>query len=483
MFSNPAMIRPPPAPALSGASLRDAQAISGAPANAESKSSPAIVIQNLSKCYQIYAHPRDRLKQALFHGHRNFYREFWALRDINLELPRGQTLGVIGRNGSGKSTLLQIICGTLAPTAGSVTTAGRIAGLLELGAGFHPDFTGRENIFLNARILGLSRDQTEARFDQIAAFADIGQFIDQPVKTYSSGMIVRLAFAVIAHVDADVLVIDEALAVGDAFFTQKCMRFLRQFREAGTIIFASHDAAAVLSLCDRALWLDAGRLRGLGPAKSVNEAYLAELFADISRQRGAAAGHAAIAVIPQPLSGRTGKSLLAFRGPPVQPAQGASAAFGEGGACIQGVDVVDAAGQALQIAQPGSPVTVRIHFRALRLLAQPIAGFYLKDRLGQNLFGQNTALTYAHSPPPMAAGEDRIALFTFDMPVLQPGPYTLTAAVADGTLQQHVQHHWIHDAYLLTAQGSDAIATGLVGIPMKSAEFRQLAGQGEYGPG
>ncbi len=353
-----------------------------------------------------------------------------------------------------------------------------------MGAGFHPDFTGRENVYLNARILGLTRDQTEARFDQIAAFADIGQFIDQPVKTYSSGMFVRLAFAVIAHVDADILVIDEALAVGDAFFTQKCMRFLRQFRETGTIIFASHDPAAVLSLCDRALWLDTGRIRGLGPAKSVNEAYLAELFADISRQRAAAPGLAAAADRPKALSGKTDKSLLAFSGLPVRSVRGPqAAAFGEGDARVLGVDIVDAAGQAVQIARPGSPVTVRIHFRALRPLAQPIAGFYLKDRLGQNLFGQNTALAYAHSPPPMGAGEERIAEFVFDMPILQPGPYTLTVAIADGTLEQHVQHHWIHDAYLLTAAGCDAIATGLVGIPMKSAEFRQLAAQGEYGAG
>jgi lipopolysaccharide transport system ATP-binding protein len=429
----------------------------------------------LSKCYQIYAHPRDRLMQALFHGHRNFYREFWALRDINLELPRGQTLGVIGRNGSGKSTLLQIICGTLAPTSGSVKATGRIAALLELGAGFHPDFTGRENVFLNARILGLTREQTEARFDQIAAFAEIGEFIDQPVKTYSSGMFVRLAFSVIAHVDADILVIDEALAVGDAFFTQKCMRFLRQFRETGTIIFASHDAAAVLSLCDRALWLEAGRIRGLGPAKAVNEAYLAELFADISRQRAAPADPADR---PKSAPINAANSLSPFTGPPVHAVPASSAAFGEGGARILGVDIMDAVGNALQVAQPGASVTVRIHFRALRPLAQPIAGFYLKDRLGPNLFGQNTALTYAQSPPPMVAGEERIALFAFDMPVLQAGQYMLAVAIAEGTLDQHVQHHWIHEAYLLTAAGREAIATGLVGIPMDSAEFRQIPEQG-----
>jgi len=187
--------------------------------------------------------------------------EFLALNDVSFEVSRGETVGIIGRNGAGKSTLLQIVCGTLKPTSGFIETHGRIAAMLELGAGFNPEFSGRENIFLNGYIVGLTRQQIEARYDAICGFADIGEFIEQPIKTYSAGMAVRLAFAVMAHVDAQILVIDEALAVGDARFVQKCMRFLREFKERGTLLFVSHDTIAVSSLCDRAIWLDAGRVK------------------------------------------------------------------------------------------------------------------------------------------------------------------------------------------------------------------------------
>ena len=185
-----------------------------------------IRVRNIGKCYQIYDKPKDRLKQALWRGRRQYFREFWALRDVSFDVKRGETLGIIGRNGSGKSTLLQIICGTLTPSEGTVETRGRVAALLELGSGFNPEFTGIENIYLSASLHGLSNAGIEENLDKILAFADIGEFVNQPVKTYSSGMQLRLAFSVIAHIDADILVIDEALSVGDIFFTQKCMRFI-----------------------------------------------------------------------------------------------------------------------------------------------------------------------------------------------------------------------------------------------------------------
>ena len=238
----------------------------------------AIQVENLSKCYQIYDKPHQRLLQMIHRGHRQYYREFWALKDVSFTVKRGETLGIIGRNGSGKSTLLQLICGTLTPTSGTIKTNGRIAALLELGAGFNPEFTGRENVYMNASILGLSHEEIDARFDDIATFADIGDFIEQPVKSYSSGMYVRLAFAVIAHVDADILVIDEALAVGDAFFTQKCMRFLRNFMETGTVLFVSHDTGAVINLCDHAILLEKGAIKQQGSPKEVAQLYLANLY-------------------------------------------------------------------------------------------------------------------------------------------------------------------------------------------------------------
>lgn len=243
-----------------------------------------IIIQSVSKCYQIYSHPKDRFKQAISNRWRRFvggaesaspyYKEFWALRDISFSLEPGETVGILGRNGAGKSTLLQIIVGTLAPTSGEVITDGRITALLELGSGFNPEFTGRENVLLNAQILGLTREQALDRFDEIAGFADIGDFIEQPVKTYSSGMMVRLAFAVQTAVDPKILIVDEALAVGDMFFQAKCISRIKKLVDEGVaLLFVSHDTGVVRQLCSRAVLLQDGRLAAIGDAKSVAEQY------------------------------------------------------------------------------------------------------------------------------------------------------------------------------------------------------------------
>ena len=238
-------------------------------------SDPVISVQNVSKAYTIWRDPAARLKHPLLQLAGEMFpflrkkidqrlqglcSEFYALNNISFEIKKGEAVGIIGRNGSGKSTLLQIIAGTLQPSSGSVTVNGRVAALLELGSGFNPEFTGRENVFLNASILGLTREETEARFEKIETFADIGDFINQPVKTYSSGMAVRLAFAVQAMVDPDILIIDEALSVGDYFFQQKCAARMRELREAGTtLLFVSHDMASVRDLCQKALYLKEGK--------------------------------------------------------------------------------------------------------------------------------------------------------------------------------------------------------------------------------
>lgn len=236
----------------------------------------AISVSGISKMYRIYDRPQDRLKQMLWRGRRSFGHEFWALRDVSFEVRRGESVGIIGRNGSGKSTLLQIIAGTLAPTAGTVQANGRIAALLELGSGFNPEFSGRENVYLNGSILGLSQAQIDARFDQIAAFADIGEFLDQPVKLYSSGMVMRLAFAVQAHIEPDVLIVDEALSVGDIYFQHKCMRRIKDLTERGTtLLFVSHSTETVKRFCRRGLWLDSGQARYWGEAGVAAEKYLA----------------------------------------------------------------------------------------------------------------------------------------------------------------------------------------------------------------
>ncbi|MGC2458709.1 MAG: ABC transporter ATP-binding protein [Gallionellaceae bacterium] len=236
---------------------------------------PVVICANqLGKSYHIYRSPRDRLKQFLWQGRRRFFSEFWALRDISLTINRGETVGIIGRNGSGKSTLLQIIAGILTPTTGSAKVLGRVAALLELGSGFNPDFSGRENVFLNAAILGLTQDEIEHRYDKIAAFAGIGAFIDQPVNTFSSGMVLRLAFAVAIHVDADILIVDEALAVGDEAFQRKCFSRIESFqRNGGTLLFVSHSAAAIVELCNRAILLDQGEMLMDGEPKHVVATY------------------------------------------------------------------------------------------------------------------------------------------------------------------------------------------------------------------
>ena len=236
-------------------------------------------VRNVSKCFEMYEKPVHRLYQTLCAGKKRFYKEFWALRDINFEVRKGECIGIIGRNGAGKSTLLQIITGTLAPTTGEVNLKGRVAALLELGSGFNPEFTGKENVYLNGAILGLSKAEIDAKYDDIVAFADIGEFIDQPVKTYSSGMMVRLAFAVNASVDPDVLIVDEALAVGDAAFQLKCATRMRKLVESGvTILFVSHDVSSVRTYCNRAIWLANGGLRQIGDVKEVTSRYLEDLF-------------------------------------------------------------------------------------------------------------------------------------------------------------------------------------------------------------
>ncbi len=238
----------------------------------------AIRVENLSKCYQIYERPHHRLLQSLFRR-KKYFRDFWALRDVTLEVRRGEVLGIIGRNGAGKSTLLQAICGTATPTAGTVTVSGRVAALLELGAGFNPEFTGRENAFLNAAILGMTRSEIAARFDEIVAFADLAEFIDEPVKTYSSGMFVRLAFAVAIHVSPDILIIDEALSVGDIAFRNKCLERLQKLVADGvTILFVTHDISTLQLLCSRVVWLDHGRIKGVGDPIRVSQDYYADML-------------------------------------------------------------------------------------------------------------------------------------------------------------------------------------------------------------
>lgn len=437
----------------------------------------------VSKYFEIYAKPAHRLWQMLFRGRRRFYRPYWALRDISFSVRRGECLGILGRNGAGKSTLLQILCGTLAPSSGEIRARGRIAALLELGSGFNPEFTGRENVWLNAAILGLSPEEIAARYDDIVSFADIGEFIDQPVKSYSSGMVVRLAFAVIAHVDADILVIDEALSVGDAFFTQKCMRFLRRFMADHTLIFVSHDIAAVKSLCNRALLLDGGRIVMDGSPRDVCDKYLKNIYEDSQGESRAPAAPAPDAPSPLPVwreeDYRDMRADLLARPPlrnDIRVFRFASEGdfFGKGEVDIAQVVLLDEQGRPLSWIVGGEMVCLRIGCRALACISSPIIGFQFRDRTGQVLFGDNTWLSYADAPLLVEAGQHFAADFTFRMPIIERGEYTIGVAVAEGSQENHVQHQWRYEAMLLQSVSS-SVPTGLVGIPMKDISLRILS--------
>lgn len=437
----------------------------------------AIQVSGVSKSYPIYAKPHHRLLQALVPrllGHlgrqvQSFYKEFWALNDISFSVGHGQTVGIIGRNGSGKSTILQIVCGTLQQSSGSVEVRGRVAALLELGSGFNPEFTGRENVYLNGRILGLSKDEIEERFSDIEAFADIGPHIDQPVKTYSSGMVVRLAFSVLAHVDADVLVIDEALAVGDAVFTQKCMRFLRKFRETGTVLFVSHDASSILNLCDHAIWLHEGRLKMQGGAEEVSNAYLEftnqQVYGDAVKLQQIKRWKEESFDASSPPTKKDEDTRVTFFSN-IEHSEG----WVSGAAEIVGVELCDSQGVGNASFVGGEVVELIVKVATHRALAKPIIGFFVKDRLGQALFGDNT---YAFSQFSVAANTILKATFRFRLPLLPNGKYPITIAIADGDQFDHVQHHWLHDAAMITVNTSQ-MRYGLVGIPFEDVRLESL---------
>jgi lipopolysaccharide transport system ATP-binding protein len=463
---------------------------------APTRSEVVIDAKGAGKAYAIFRRPEDRLKQMLVRGRRRYYDEFWALKDVDLEVRRGEAVALIGRNGSGKSTLLQLICGTLTPTTGRIDVNGRVGALLELGAGFNPAFTGRENVYLSASIHGLSRQETDDRFGAIADFAGIGDFIDQPVKLYSSGMYARLAFAVMAHVDPDILIVDEILAVGDAAFGQKCMRFIRRFLERGTLLFVSHDVATVLSLCSKAVWLDTGTVRQIGPAKEVCQAYTAALEGEKESERAfAIGGTRKVAVeaaapplpdsapehppeprpsleadLPRDVREDTLRKLGAL--PQVEFFQFDPDApwFGRQGATITRVHLSDPGGQAVSSFSGGEEVVLHVEAEAHQDLPRPILGFIVRDRLGQVIFSDNTHLSYADRPVGAASGQRLRASFHFRFPYLASGDYAVSVSIAEGTQLDHVQHHWVDEAVFFRV-AAPKLAKGLVGIPMRAIEL------------
>jgi lipopolysaccharide transport system ATP-binding protein len=371
--------------------------------------------QGLGKVYRLYGRPEDRLKELIFHR-RSTAQDFWAVRDFNLEVRRGETIGIIGRNGSGKSTLLQMVCGTLQPSTGNLEVYGRVAALLELGAGFNPDFTGRENVYLSATILGLAEAEIAARFPAIEAFAEIGAFIDLPVRQYSSGMYARLAFAVCAHVDADILVVDEILAVGDIGFQQRCMRFLSAFRRRGTLLFVSHDDGTVVSLCDRAVWLDGGVAQAVGTSKEVCGLY--RTFISRRMTDGAmfqSGGDALSAPVPE------------LDKPSLKPFDFDLDAdwVRTGAPAIERAVLQHPDGRIAVAVDGGAEVVLRIESRAARDLEEPVVAFVLRNRLGQVIIRDDTDAAMAPAPAWIAHGRRFSATFRFQLPHLPIGDYAI----------------------------------------------------------
>jgi lipopolysaccharide transport system ATP-binding protein len=427
------------------------------------RSDVVIRTRGLGKAFELYRRPIDRAKQFLLGKHGKYFEEFWALRDVNLEVRRGECLGIVGRNGAGKSTLLQLICGVVAPTSGTLTVQGKIAAMLALGAGFSAELSGRENIYITGAVLGLSSAEIRKRLDAIMDFAGLGPFIEQPLRHYSSGMQARLAFAISAHVDADILVIDEVLAVGDAAFGAKCMQFIRNFQTRGTILLVSHDLSAVANVCNRAIFVDHGSIRADGPPANVIHEYVASTYAAIDT-----GGTFRTGVGREPTD--VGATVDVRSGAQLNPnAQW----FGTRGATIVDVVFADSNKRPLTQVCGGEQVLLRISARAERDLVLPIAGFIVHDRLGQDVFVSNTFLSHASDPVRISAGSTFVGEFGFEMPRLKAGQYSFCVSVAEGTQDHHIQLHWINSAILFEAVPIEPVL-GVFSVPTPLNRIRLL---------
>jgi ABC-type polysaccharide/polyol phosphate transport system ATPase subunit len=415
-----------------------------------------IEFQGVSKSYPIFRRPSDRLKELLTLNRSKFHEDFWALEDVSFQVSRGETFCIVGENGSGKSTLLQIVAGILAPSRGIVRVKGRVSALLELGSGFNPEFTGRDNIYLNGAILGFSTAQIDRIYQRIEQFAEIGPFIHQPVKTYSSGMIVRLAFSVAIHVDPEILIVDEALAVGDIYFRQRCLRKVHELRSSGvTILFVSHSTGDVKAIGDRAMWLDHGRIREIGATNLVVAKYLAAMaekdtaYLDLRREQAASRPSGPV------------------RAPEVvEEIPNIDHRFGDGRAEILGITVMDEFGHKLGFLEPGGDIVVRISVRAIEELERPNVGFLLRNHLGVDFSGANTTREGVNLPP-MRPGDVYTVDFHLKLPELYAGSFSFSPAIADGTLTSFRTCDWIDNAITLQMAPAAGPIYGYQRIPCR----------------
>ena len=416
-----------------------------------------IAFSQVSKSYATHARPSQRLWDLVRPGRRPPEAGFWALRDVSFEVDRGETLCLIGANGSGKSTTLRLGAGILRPTTGEVEVDGRVATLLELGAGFHPDFTGRENARISAALHGLSKREVRLRLPEIEQFAEIGDFIDRPVRTYSGGMLVRLAFAVAISVEPDILLVDEALAVGDYYFRQRCLRRVHELRAKGvTIVFVSHAMGDVQALGTRAIWLDRGRVAGCGDPPTVVRRYLAHMRLRDREAAGRAADTAALDAQP-------------FTNVPNTDHR-----FGTGGAEVTGITLLDPGGRPLGALAPNSTCIVRISARAREPVGRPIIGFMMRNHLGIDFAGTNTARE-GFALAPIAAGATRTVDFEIVLPELYAGTFSFSPAIADGGLDDYEICDWIDNALAVPMARGVGEVYGYMHLPCRVEVAEDLA--------
>ena len=426
---------------------------------------PVIEFRQVSKSYPVYRSPKDRLKELITFNRLSFHADFWALRDVTFTVLRGETFCIVGENGSGKSTMLQIIARILSHSEGEVTINGRVAALLELGSGFNSEFTGHENIYLNASILGLTAREIDERYESITAFAEIGDFVHQPVKTYSSGMVVRLAFAIAIHVDPDILLVDEALAVGDIYFRQRCMRKVHELRSRGvTIVFVSHAIGDVKAIGDRCLWLEGGRVREIGPVDAVITKYLAAMTAKDS----AYVGLGSSAALPAADGPSTAPPECVDRIPNIDHRHGDRRAE------ITGIALYDEFGRELSLLSPGTKVIVRISVLAQADIALPNVGFMMRNHMGLDFAGTNTARE-GHQLRPLGPGGRVTVDFHLELPELYPAYFSFSPAVADGTLDSYTMCDWIDNAITLQMSHGDGQIYGYIHLPCRVEVNARLA--------
>ncbi len=424
-----------------------------------------VAFHSVSKSYPIYRRPVDRLKELATLNRAEFHKKHWALRDVSFETKRGDTLCLIGENGSGKSTSLQLAARIFEPTDGSVEVNGRVSALLELGAGFNPEFSGRDNVFLSGTILGLSTVEIRRRFNEIEQFAEIGDFMNRPVKTYSSGMLIRLAFSVAINVDPDILLVDEALSVGDYYFRQRCLRKVHELRRKQvTILFVSHAMGDVQAIGTKVVWLERGQVVEQGSPQKVVRSYLHRMTekdaAYLHRRATAAGGEAPAAAVTAPEVVETIPNVDNRRG--------------NLRAEVIGIAALDPVGNALHLLEPDRPLILRISVRANKRIETPNVGFMMRNHLGLDFAGSNTRRE-GHLLPPMNPGDIYTIDFHLDLPALYPREFSFSPAIADGGLREFEVCDLIDNALVVQMAGSGGEVYGYIHLPCRVRTNARIA--------